>query len=120
MPAPINLLDHSLGIQNILDMPAAEALPRARDLAANALKEAGLDELYAPANARHMVESLICPDVGDGSILSPEAFAGNMRSCMEELAGSDDAAVRALVDELRVLLQNGQLYEAYRGLMIGG
>ena len=120
MPSPINLLDQSLGIQNVMDMPAADALPRARDIAANALKEAGLDELYAPSNARHLVENLLCPDVGDGSILSPEAFAGNMRTSMEELASSDDPAVRALVDDLRGLLQNGQLYEAYRGLMIGG
>ena len=116
----INLLDPSLGIQNVMDMPTESALPRARDMGANALSEPGLEELYAPSNAQRYVESLLCPDVGDGSILSPEAFSDNLDSVMRELASSDDAAVKVMLAELKGLSRNGQLYQAYMGLMIGG
>ena len=118
--AQVNLLDPSLGIQHVLDMPAESVLPRAREMAANALSEPGLAELYAPSNAQHYVESLLCPDVGDGTILSPEAFSESLDSVMQELSGSDDAAVKAMLSELKALSRNGQLYQAYMGLMIGG
>ena len=120
MPPIVNLLDSSLGIQNIMDMPEAGALPRAREMAANVLNEAGLEELYAPSNARQYVETLLCPEVGDGSILSPEAFSSNIQSCIEALSGSGEQSVKELVTELKGLLRNGELYQAYVGLMIGG
>jgi len=116
----INLLDPSLGIQNIMDMPADSVLPRARDIGANALNEPGLEELYAPSNAQRYVENLLCPDVGDGSILSPEAFSDNIESSLSALASSDDPAVKEMITELKGLVKNGQLYQAYVGLMIGG
>lgn len=116
----INLLDPSLGIQNVMDMPVDSALPRARDMGATALSEPGLEELYAPSNAQRYVETLLCPDVGDGSILSPEAFSENIESVMTELSGNDDPAVREMLAELKGLVRNGQLYQAYVGLMIGG
>ena len=75
MQSAINLLDPSLGIQNVMDMPEQTGLPRARELASNALNEAGLDELYAPSNAWQLMEQALCPDVGDGSLLSPEVFS---------------------------------------------
>ena len=95
MPS-INLLDPSLGIQTIMESPAATrgGIPEARPLASNVLREAGLEELYSPSNAHHLVEQALCPD---------------------------DPAVRALVDgELAPLLQNKELLNAYMGLMIGG
>lgn len=116
----INLLDPSLGIQNVMDMPTESVLPRARDMGATALSEPGLEELYAPSNAQRYVENLLCPDVGDGSILSPEAFSDSLDSITRDLASSDDPAVKAMLSELKALDRNGQLYQAYMGLMIGG
>lgn len=121
MPPTINLLDPSLGIQHVMDMPDTGNLPRARELASNALSEAGFDELYAPSNARQLMERALCPDVGDGSLLAPEAFSGLLHGCVQALEGSSDPAVKDMVaHELRPLLQNGQLLQAYLGLMIGG
>ena len=116
MPS-INLLDPSLGIQTIMESPAATrgGIPEARPLASNVLREAGLEELYSPSNAHHLV------DAGDGDILRPEVFSGNLAGCLEALKDSDDPAVRALADgELAPLLQNKELLNAYMGLMIGG
>lgn len=121
MPSISNLLDPSLGIQNVMAMPEPGKLPQARELASNALNEAGLQELYAPSNARQLTEQLLCPDVGDGSMLSPEAFTSSLGACLGDLADSTDPAVRDMLDkEIRPLLQNGQLLQAYLGLMIGG
>lgn len=65
MPS-INLLDPSLGIQTIMESPAATrgGIPEARPLASNVLREAGLEELYSPCNAHHLVEQALCPDGG--------------------------------------------------------
>ena len=121
MPSSINLLDASLGIQNVMDMPDSGNLPRARELASNALSEPGLEELYAPNNARQLVERALCPDVGDGSMLSPEVFSETLQSCVSSLKGSGDPVVRQMLsEELEPLLQNGRLLQAYLGLMIGG
>ena len=112
MPS-INLLDPSLGIQTIMESPAATrgGIPEARPLASNVLREAGLEELYSPSNAHHLVEQA----------LRPEVFSGNLAGCLEALKDSDDPAVRALADgELAPLLQNKELLNAYMGLMIGG
>ena len=111
MPS-INLLDPSLGIQTIMESPAATrgGIPEARPLASNVLREAGLEELYSPCNAHHLVEQALCPDAGDGDILRPEVFSGNLAGCLEALKDSDDPAVRALADgELAPLLQNKEL-----------
>ncbi len=122
MPTPIsNLLDTSLGIQNVMDMPAPSNLPRARELASNALNEPGLEELYAPGNAWQLVEQSLCPDVGDGSMLNPEVFSGTLETCVHDLEGRPEPAVQEMLSqELKPLLQNGQLLQAYLGLMIGG
>ena len=52
MPS-INLLDPSLGIQTIMESPAATrgGIPEARPLASNVLREAGLEELYSRMRA---------------------------------------------------------------------
>ncbi len=121
MPTPVDLLSPSLGIQDIMDMPSSEQLPRARELAFTALNEAGLDELFAPGNTRQMVELALCPDVGDGEMLSPQRFRDTIDSVVSCASGSKDAAVRAMVDgELVPLQQNRALLDAYLGLMIGG
>ena len=132
MPLPVNLLDSSLGIQNVMDMPDLDNLPRARELASNALSEPGLEELYAPNNVWQLMERALCPDVGDGSMLNPEAFSESLQSCVNDLKGSSDPgassrrsplgpAVRDMVSQEREpLLQNGRLLQAYLGLMIGG
>ena len=62
------------------------------------------------------MEQALCPDAGDGDILRPEVFSGNLAGCLEALKDSDDPAVRALADGE----QNKELLNAYMGLMIGG
>ena len=74
MVSPINnLLDPSLGIQDILDpgLAADGQLPQARPLAASVLREAGLEELYSPQNAAKLVEQALCPDVAMASCCGP-------------------------------------------------
>ena len=117
----VNLLDPSIGIQNVIDMPVRSDLPAARELPANAVVETGLDELFAPVNAGVLTERLLCPEVGDGTMLSPEVFAENLRSCADLLRGDDSPEARALVEEeLEPLMQNSGLMQAYIGQMIGG
>ena len=121
MPSSINLLDSSVGIQHVMDMPEPANLSRARELASNALNEPGLEELYAPGNAWQLVEHALCPDVGDGSMLNPETFSRTLEECLHELKDSSDPAVQDMLSqELVPLMQNGQLLQAYLGLMIGG
>lgn len=119
-----NLLDSSLGIQDILDTQRFSEnaqLPRARPLAASVLREAGLEELYSPLNAGRLVEHALCPDVGDGELLRPEVFAAHLRECFMTLKDNGNPAVRAFLDtDLRLLLENRDLLQAYAGLMIGG
>ena len=81
----------------------------------------GLRNCIPRATRTHLVEQALCPDAGDGDILRPEVFSGNLAGCLEALKDSDDPAVRALADgELVPLLQNKELLNAYMGLMIGG
>ncbi len=119
----INLLDPSLGIQTVMDSPVSrqDGIPSARQMAANVLREAGLEELYSPNNAEHLVEQLLCPDVGDGDLLRPEVFSANLGACVETLKDSDDPNIRrAIREDLAPLLENTELLKAYTGLMIGG
>lgn len=124
MPTPIsNLLNPSLGIQNVLDMPVTgqTGMPHARQIASNVLREAGLEELYAPSNAAQVTENALCPDVGDGDVLRPEVFAANLRGCAEAMQDSGSPAVRQMLrEDLNPLLENNDLLKAYMGLMIGG
>ena len=121
MPQSINLLDPSLGIQNVMEMPESGSLPHARELAVSVLREAGLDELYAPVNTRLLTEQALCPDVGDGTVLTPERFSSTLKGCVESLKDVDDPVVQSMINQdLKPLLENGQLLQAYAGLMIGG
>lgn len=117
----INLLDPSLGIQNIMEPQVNDPLPFARPLASSVLNEAGLEGLYAPSNSTRIVEAALCPDVGDGNLLRPEIFAVILKKCAADFASSDDPAVQELVEkELHPLMKNHELLQAYTNLMIGG
>ena len=98
----INLLDPSLGIQNVMDMPTESALPRARDMGANALSEPGLEELYAPSNAQRYVESLLCPDVGDGSIVAGTCSCAMCKRTVIN-AGIETVVIRDTKTEYRTI-----------------
>ena len=122
-----NLLDPNQGIQNILAPSLAGVdghMPGARPLAANVLREAGLEDLYGGVSASlagKLLEEALCPEVGDGDVLRPDVFHAQLTGSLEALQGSRDPAVRAFVrDELRPLLENAELLKAYVGLMIGG
>ncbi len=122
MPTPVqNLFNPSVGIQSLMSMPDVEGLPEARDLASSALQQSSLQSLYGTKNAQTTVESYLCPDVGDGTLVSPEVFGHELEALLEKLRGSDNPKVRAMLEDVIVpLLENGQLLSAYRGLMIGG
>lgn len=122
MPTPVqNLFNPSVGIQSLMPMPDVEGLPEARDLASSALQQSTLQSLYGTKNAQTTVESYLCPDVGDGTLVSPEVFGHELETLLEKLRGSDNPKVRAMLEDVIVpLLENGQLLSAYRGLMIGG
>ncbi len=117
----INLLDSNLGIQNILDFNTEAELPKARSLASSALKEAGLEDLYAPQNYAQVIEEALCPQTGDGDMLRPEIFSKNLSACAEKMQASTDKTVLdALHSDLLPLAENKELLQAYSGLMIGG
>ncbi len=122
MPSPIQtLFNPSLGIQSLMPMPEETPLPDAKELAPSQLRESSLDQLYGPANARTAIESYLCPNVGDGTLVSPEVFSSELEAIVEKLRSSEHPAVRAMLEEeVLPLLVNGQLLAAYRGLMIGG
>jgi type III secretion protein X len=123
MPTTItsHLLDPSLGIQNVMDMPETGRLPSAKTIATNVMREAGLEELYRPQNARSETEALLIPDVGDGRMLAPEVFSNELTRIVQKCSSSTDPDIRAMVDqELIPLLQNSELLQIYQGLMIGG
>lgn len=104
-----------------MPMPDVEGLPEARDLASSALQQSTLQSLYGIKNAQTTVEAYLCPDVGDGTLVSPEVFGHELETLLEKLRGSDNPKVRAMLEDVIVpLLENGQLLSAYRGLMIGG
>ena len=89
MPSRIDsLLNPSIGIADLLPMPDAAALPEARDLGTNLLQESGLENLFRTANSRSALEALLCPDIGDGSLVSPEIFEADLHVLLEKLRKS--------------------------------
>ena len=119
----IDVFNPSLGIQTVMDMPevAGQHMPQARPLASNMLFQAGLEELYRPSNARSLVETALCPEVGDGEMLRPDVFSANLGGCLEKCEASGNPALVELAEkELRPLLENKMLLRAYVNLMMGG
>lgn len=129
MPAPVqSLLNPSIGIADLMPMPAGERLPQARELSASVLQETGLEALYGAVNARTVVQGLICPSIGDGTLVNPEMFTSRLKSLQKKLRSGETAAgaasdprVREMLEkELEPLLQNESLFVAYSNLMVGG
>ena len=122
MARNIGLFDTSMGIQQVLsDHTANKSMPQARPLASTVMSDVGLEELYLPANAARMVEEALCPDVGDGRLLQPEAFAANLQNVHHLLQDATDPDVRAFVrKDLLPMLDDAALLRTYVGLMING
>lgn len=122
MPRNIGIFDTSIGIQNVLlDELENATMPKAKQLAANVLSEAGLEELYMPRNAARIIESALCPEVGDGKILRPDVFSALLREGFESLRDSKNPDVRAFLrKDLAPMLEDSTLLQAYTGLMVGG
>lgn len=122
MPAPVqNLLNTSIGIQSLLQMPDAAGLPNPVDTPASVLSQSGLEKLFGRRNARSSAEELLCPDIGDGRVVSPEVFESHLTAIVAKLQASDNPKIKALLEnEILPIMQNGMLLSAYRGLMLGG
>ena len=102
-------------------MPEAGKLPEIRDLANSVLNETSLEGLYGAGNSRSAAEALLCPSVGDGTLVSPEVFHSQLKALVDKLQHSENPKVQELLkQEIYPLLQNGLLLSAYRGLMLGG
>ena len=116
-----SLLNPSLGIQELMQMPEAGKLPEIRDLANSVLNETSLEGLYGAVNSRSAAEALLCPSVGDGTLVSPEVFHSQLKALVDKLQHSENPKVQELLkQEIYPVLQNGLLLSAYRGLMLGG
>ena len=116
-----SILNSSVGIQELLQMPPESGLPKAKDLATSMLQQTGLEGLFSANGARTAAEELICPNVGDGTLVSPEVFSNLLESLVKKLKASPNAKVRTMAEkELVPLMQNSMLLSAYRGLMLGG
>ena len=114
-------LNPSIGIQELLQMPEDNRLPQARELGASLLQETGLEGLYGAVNSHTAFEALLCPNVGDGTLVSPEVFSSQLESLVKKLSESRNPKIRAMLEhEIIPLMQNGMLLSAYLGLMIGG
>ena len=114
-------LNPSIGIQELLQMPEDNRLPQARELGASLLQETGLEGLYGAVNSHTAFEAVLCPNVGDGTLVSPEVFSSQLESLVKKLSESRNPKIRAMLEhEIIPLMQNGMLLSAYRGLMIGG
>ena len=122
MSRNIGIFDTSVGIQNVLLNELENiTMPQVRQLAANVLSEAGLEELYMPRNAARLIEDALCPEVGDGKILRPDVFAALLRDALEALRESKNPDVRAFLrKDLAPMLEDANLLQAYTGLMVGG
>ena len=116
-----SLLNPSIGIQELLQMPEDNRLPQARELGSSMLQETGLEGLYGAVNSHTACEALLCPNVGDGTLVSPEVFNSQLESLLKKLSESRNPKIRAMLEhEIIPLMQNGMLLSAYRGLMLGG
>lgn len=122
MPTAIqSFMNPSIGIQSLMDMPDAGRLPETKELAPGLLRETGLEGLYGQVNTKTVVEDLLCPNVGDGTLVSPEVFSRELEAIVEKLQKSDNPKIKTLLaNEITPLMENGALFSAYQGLMIGG
>ena len=122
MSRNIGIFDTSVGIQNVLLNELENAtMPKARPLAANVMSDIGLEDLYMPGNAARMIETALCPEVGDGKVLRPDIFSALLRGGFEALSESKNPDVRAFLrKDLAPMLEDSNLLQAYTGLMVGG
>lgn len=117
----INVLDLNLGIQKFLEPTQETSLPQPRTLVSSAIKDDGLEELYAPKNYKQLIEEVLFPQISDSEILRPEIFSQNLLSCIEKMKYVDNDIIKQVVNEdLQILLENQELLRVYCGLMIEG
>lgn len=116
----IRPFDVSSGIQSVLEMPTSGSLPGARPLAVQGLNEANPESLFVPAAMSRLVESALCPNVGDGDITRPEIFNALLRDAVQHFDTMKHPDIQAFLDEdLRPLMENHYLQQAYLGLLVG-
>ncbi|MDR2164532.1 MAG: hypothetical protein LBO79_02655, partial [Zoogloeaceae bacterium] len=109
-----NIMNPNLGVQDVLDSPAAAHLPRARALATGAASEIGLADLYRANNLQSRLLAGLQPPVGDESLLRPDMLRKNLAGSLARLRNSRDPHVRRFVrDDLGPLMENEQLLREY-------
>lgn len=122
MPAPVqNLLNTSIGIQSLLQMPDAAGLPNPVDTRRAFSTNRALKSSLAAATPAAAPKRCSAPDIGDGRVVSPEVFESHLTAIVAKLQASDNPKIKALLEnEILPIMQNGMLLSAYRGLMLGG
>ncbi len=117
----INLLNHNVGIQQILDNDIQEHIPNAKALASTMVNKAGLEEYFTMSTSKTNIEKSLSPELGDGENLRPDVFNNTLNSLITEFSENSDPAVNTMLnDVLKPLAENKELLNAYSNLMIGG
>lgn len=115
------IFNPNLGISDILPPLEEGRLPQARPLAGTGLSEAGLEELFTPANVQTVTLRALCPRVSDAELLRPDFFLERLRRSLDRLSRSRDKRVRRFVrDTLGPLMENHELLKTYVNLAVDG
>ena len=117
-----NLLDPNLGLSGVIERAdPADRLPRPQTLTTGMAPEAGLADLFKPANFQSLIMAGLQPQVSDENLLRPDALRRNLETGLEKLKKSRRPEVRRFVrDDLNPLLEDQDLLRGYLNLMMGG
>ncbi|MDR2935050.1 MAG: type III secretion protein [Candidatus Adiutrix sp.] len=117
-----NLLDPNLGLSGLIERAdPSERLPRPHTLATGAAPEAGLADLFKPANFQSLIMAGLEPRVSDENLLRPDVLKRNLETGLEKLKKSRRPEVRRFVrDDLNPLMDDQDLLRGYLNLMMGG
>jgi len=124
MAGPIigNILDPNLGLSGLIERAEpSDRLPQPRTLTTGAAPEAGLADLFKPANFQSLIMAGLQPRLSDENLLRPDILRRNLETGLEKLKKSRRPEVRRFVrDDLNPLMEDQDLLRGYLNLMMGG
>jgi hypothetical protein len=117
-----NILNVNLGLQAFLEPTGdVSGLPEPGNIPSNMVPETGLARHYDLDGVDRMVERLLTPRDIPSRVLRPEVFRVALSDALESLKEVRQPDVRRFVrDDLAPILEAGQLYDIYAGLLVGG
>ncbi len=115
------LFSTSFGIQGFVKPQTNSNIPTAKPLASTGSNEIATVEHFNNLDLKTISEKFLSPEIGDGECLRPDVFNKTLLNFANKFENSQDAEVKAFVDEIvKPVLENKELLQAYRNLMIGG